>query len=66
MYTRRLARDLSNWVGYETHGPSWQLNAEPKLFQFKAKITYLIKSNAQKYHILRNQHKNLRKIMTYG
>ena len=42
-----------------------ELNAEPELFQFKANITYLIKSKAQKYHILHNQHKNLRKIMTY-
>ena len=41
-----------------------ELNAEPELFQFKANITYLIKSKAQKYYILRNQHKNLRKIMT--
>ena len=37
-------------------------NAEPELFEFKANITY----HAKKYHILRNQHKNLRKIMTYG
>ena len=43
-----------------------ELNAEPELFQFKANITYLIKSKAQKYHILRNQHNNLRKIMIYG
>ena len=43
-----------------------ELNAEPELFQFKANMTYLIKSKAQKYHILRNQHKILRKIMTYG
>ena len=35
-----------------------ELNAEPELFQFKANIAYLIKSKAQKYHILRNQHKN--------
>ena len=42
-----------------------ELNAEPELFQFKANITYLIKSKAQKCHILRNQHKNLRKIMIY-
>ena len=31
-----------------------ELNAEPELFQFKANITYLIKSKAQKYHILRD------------
>ena len=43
-----------------------ELNAEPELFQFKANMTYLIKSKAQKYHILRNQHKILRKIMTCG
>ena len=43
-----------------------ELNAEPELFQFKANITYLIKSKAKKYHILRNQHKILSKIMTYG
>ena len=43
-----------------------ELNAEPELFQFKANITYLIKSKAQKYHILREQHLNVRKIMTYG
>ena len=43
-----------------------ELNAEPELFQFIADIYYLIKSKAQKYHILRNQHENLRKIMTYG
>ena len=38
------------------------------LFQFKANIPYmyLIKSKAQKYHILRNQYKNLRKIRSYG
>ena len=36
-----------------------ELNAEPELFQFKANITYLIKSKAQKYHILCNQTKNL-------
>ena len=36
-----------------------ELNAEPELFQFIANITYLIKSKAQKYHILRNQHENL-------
>ena len=35
-----------------------ELNAEPELLQFKANIAYLIKSKAQKYHILRNQHKN--------
>ena len=34
-----------------------ELNAQPGLFQFKANITYLIKSKAQKYHILHNQHK---------
>ena len=34
-----------------------ELNAEPELFQFKANITNLIKSKAQKYHTLRNQHK---------
>ena len=39
-------------------------NAEPELFQFIANITYLIKSKAQKYHILRNQHKFELKIMT--
>ena len=46
--------------------PSWY--AEPELFQFKANIPYLIKkkSKAQKYHIHRNQHKNLRKIISYG
>ena len=43
-----------------------ELNAEPELFQFKANITYLIKSKAKKYHILRNQHKSLSKIMTNG
>ena len=43
-----------------------ELNAEPELFKFKANITYLIKSKAQKYHILRKQHKILRKMMTYG
>ena len=32
------------------------LNAEPELFHFKANVTYLIKSKAQKYHILHNQH----------
>ena len=42
-----------------------ELNAEPELFEFKANISCLIKSKAQKCHILRNQHKNLRKIMTY-
>ena len=43
-----------------------ELNAEPELLKFKANITYLIKSKAQKYHILHNQHKILSKIMTYG
>ena len=43
-----------------------ELNAEPELFQFKANITYLIKSKAQKYHNLREEHKNFRKIMIYG
>ena len=43
-----------------------ELNAEPELFQFKANITYLIKSKAKKEHILCNQQKNLRKIMTFG
>ena len=43
-----------------------ELNAEPELFKFKTNITYLIKSKAQKYHILHNQHKILRKMMTYG
>ena len=38
-----------------------ELNAEPELFQFKANITYLIKFKAQKYHILREQHKILGK-----
>ena len=36
-----------------------ELNAEPELFQFKTNMTYLIKSKAQKYHILRNQHKKI-------
>ena len=43
-----------------------ELNSEPEWFQFKANITYLIKSKAKKYHILREQHKKFRKIMTYG
>ena len=43
-----------------------ELNAEPELFQFKANITYLIKSKAQKYRILREQHKKFRKMITYG
>ena len=34
-----------------------ELSPEPELFQFKANIAYLIKPKAQKYHILRNQHK---------
>ena len=34
----------------ESQGPSRA--AEPELFQFKAKISFLIKSKAQKYHIL--------------
>ena len=41
-----------------------ELNPEPEVFQFKANITFLIKSKAHKYHILRNQHKKMRKIMT--
>ena len=32
-------------------------NAEPEIFEFKAKIPYLIKSKAKKCHILRNQHR---------
>ena len=56
----------TRWSGMKPKVRAAKLNAESELFQFKANITYLIKSKAQKYHILRNQHKILRKIITYS
>ena len=52
--TANFYRFLGSDMKPKVRARAAELNAEPELFQFKANITYLIKSNAQKYHILRN------------
>ena len=53
---RNATRRTDQRSGMKPKVRAAELNAEPELFQFKANITYLINSKAQKYHILRKQH----------